>query len=221
MSTFRRTGGRVVRGALLAGIAVTLFIAYGLIDNAWYHVLAVRGGSMAPTITAGDLIVITRPPARVEEGQVLTLQIDGAVVTHRVVEVRPDGTFVTQGDANTSRDDFTANTVRIVGEYRFSIPFVGTVVDWVTSGAWFVDQASAAGQGGTGTWADDSTAMAADPASNQVTLMAPVPSTSSVAVPTPTATATATATADSTSPPTPEPTPAPGTTVAEEPSPAP
>jgi hypothetical protein len=72
---------------------------------------------------------------------VLTLEVDGAVVTHRVVEVRPDGSFVTKGDANTARDDFTANTVRVVGEYRLRIPVLGSVLSVgrsIVSGAFFV-----------------------------------------------------------------------------------
>ena len=142
----------LVFGTLLAG-----FIAYGLIDNKWYHVVAVTGGSMSPTIAAGDLIVITRPPERIEVGMVLTMEVDGAVVTHRVVAVAPDGTFTTKGDANTARDDFSENTVRVVGEYRFHIPWLGTLLtskeaQGPTSGAFF-SQNSILGVG-AGTGAD-------------------------------------------------------------------
>ncbi len=110
---------------------------------------------MSPTIAAGDLIVITRPPEKVEVGMVLTMEVDGAVVTHRVVAVEPDGTFTTKGDANTARDDFTGNTVRVVGEYRFHIPWLGNLLtskeaQGPTSGAFF-SQNSILGVGaGTG-----------------------------------------------------------------------
>jgi signal peptidase I len=145
-------GTRALRAVLIAAIAITVFVAYGLVNNAWYHVLAVRGGSMEPAITAGDLIVITRPPERIEVGQVLTLQVDGAIVTHRVVEVRDDGTFVTQGDANDARDDFSANDVHVVGEYRFSLPLLGMLIEPMVSGAWFTDGDSATGTAGSGAW---------------------------------------------------------------------
>ena len=132
--------GDVVTALLLATIALAAFIFYGLLDNRWYHVVAVTGGSMSPAIEAGDLIVITRPPSRIEPGMVLTLEVDGAVVTHRVDEVRMDGSFVTKGDANTVRDDFTSNEVRVVGEYRFRIPLLGSVLAQaraIASGAYF------------------------------------------------------------------------------------
>lgn len=107
---------------------------------------------MEPAISTGDLIVITRPPHQIEVGQVLTLEVDGQIVTHRVVEVRPDGSFVTQGDANDSRDDFSGNTVRVVGQLQFSLPLIGALIDPIVSGAWFSDQASAASSASAGLW---------------------------------------------------------------------
>ncbi len=155
-------GRGVLRVVLLGAIGITLFVAYGLIDNAWYKVLAVQGGSMEPTITAGDLIVVTRPPAQVEVGQVLTLQVDGAVVTHRVVEVKPDGRFITQGDANSTRDDFSANDVHIVGEYRFSLPLIGRIVEPIVTGAWATDADSIAASAVSGEWPASAVARAID-----------------------------------------------------------
>jgi signal peptidase I len=144
--------------ALVAILVLLVFVAYGLIDNRWYHAVAVKGGSMAPTILPGDLIVITRPPERIEPGMILTLEVDDAVVTHRVVEVRQDGTFVTKGDANDVRDDFSANAVRVVGQYQLRIPFAG---GWLptserrpvdASGAWFASDITMGASGAAGAW---------------------------------------------------------------------
>lgn len=82
----------------------------------------------------------------------LTLQVDGQIVTHRVVEVRLDGTFVTRGDANDALDDFSANDVRVVGEYRFSLPFIGKLLDPIESRAWFSDQASSGSLAAAEAW---------------------------------------------------------------------
>jgi len=191
----------VVRALLLVAIVVTVFVAYGLVGNAWYTILAVRGGSMEPTISAGDLVVLTRPPAIVEEGMILTLQIDGAVVTHRVVEVQDDGRFITQGDANDARDDFSTNTVRIVGLYRVAIPLLGHVVDpLVSSGAWLTDLDTVSATAGSGSWVVSSSSITDDVQS--LTWEAPMP-----AMPDATSQPNATAT------PTPEPTPDPLPTV--------
>lgn len=180
-----RTALVVVRALLIAAIGLTLFVGYGLIDNAWYRVLAVRGGSMQPTISPGDLIVITRPPDDVEEGMILTLQVDGAVVTHRVVAVRHDGTFVTQGDANDSRDDFSANQVRIVGVYRFMIPWLGNLVDlFVGSGAWASTSGDVGVELASGTWIDAAEPIAVDTEREQITWATPAPTPSATVAPT-------------------------------------
>lgn len=144
---------RLLRAVDLAATAVlgaafvlVVFVGYGLVDNRWYHVVAVEGGSMAPTIVPGDLIVLARPPATVEPGMILTLEVDGAVVTHRVVRVLPDGRFITKGDANSVTDDFSRNDVRIVGQYVFRLPYVGKVITAASgprSGGWLADRASA------------------------------------------------------------------------------
>jgi len=149
----------VLAEAVLVGLlGFVLFVAYGLIDNRWYHFVAVTGGSMAPTILPGDLLLLTRPPAEVKAGMILTLQVDGAVVTHRVVQVDADGTFVTQGDANDVRDDFRGHRVRVVGEVRLRIPTIGRVLllgqAHEPSGAWFEQDGSLSLEAQGGSWSD-------------------------------------------------------------------
>jgi signal peptidase len=128
----RRRPGWSRLGTVLLAVALlaTGFVAYGtVVDNRWYKIVAVDGGSMRPTLEVGDAIVITRPPHRVERGMVLVLEVDGQVVTHRVVEVRDDGSFTTQGDANRSRDDFSDADVRVVGVYRARVPRLGSLLE--------------------------------------------------------------------------------------------
>jgi signal peptidase I len=116
----------VMRGVTTVVAAFLVFVAYGTyIDNRWYKIVEIRGVSMEPTIQNGDAIVLTRPPERVEVGMILTLEVEGRVVTHRVVAVHDDGTFVTKGDANTRADDFSGLDVRVVGEYQGRIPHLG------------------------------------------------------------------------------------------------
>jgi signal peptidase I len=132
----RRASGLARRAARVAGrasaalvVVFVVFLAYGtLVDNRWYKVVSIEGGSMEPTIHSGDAIVLSRPPDRVQEGMILTLQVEGRIVTHRVVDVRADGTFVTKGDANQVADDFTGLDVEIVGEYRARLPLIGRVL---------------------------------------------------------------------------------------------
>lgn len=137
----RRWLRHVVTATLVVTITALAFVAYGLIDNRWYQIVAIEGGSMAPTFEAGDAIVVTPAPQNLEVGMIVVLQVDGDLVTHRVVEVT-DGGFRTRGDANEAADDFSEQEVAVVGLYRFRIPGLGRLLGiaagsgaYVTSGA--------------------------------------------------------------------------------------
>ena len=114
--------------------------------NRWYQVLLVYSGSMAPAVQPGDLIIITRPPEQLKEGMILTLQVNGQVVTHRLIQITPDGGLVTKGDANPVADDWSGQDVFVRGLYRGYIPYLGHLLNlpqkWLRigqSGSWFTD----------------------------------------------------------------------------------
>jgi hypothetical protein len=77
---------------------------------------------------------------------VLTMNVNGQLVTHRLLGFRDDGTLLTKGDNNPVFDDWGNAAVKVVGLYRFRIPYLGYLVDLVdifspgVSGAWFVDE---------------------------------------------------------------------------------
>ncbi len=180
-SRVRRLAGFAFDALLVAALALTVFIGYGMIGNRWYHVVAIEGGSMEPTITRGDLIVVTPAPSKIEPGMILTMGVGGRMVTHRVIEVKPDGSLVTKGDANNVVDDWAGRPITVYGEYLFTIPMIGRylpISNAVHSGATFREGIS-----------------------SEMTLTV-------ASLPTPSPTPEPQATPDPTPPPTPEPTPA-------------
>ncbi|MGA7096511.1 MAG: signal peptidase I [Acidimicrobiia bacterium] len=126
---------RMLTVLLLVALALTLVIGYGMLDNRWYRVVAVDGGSMAPTIEMGDLIFIGRAD-QLDIDDVGVFQVDGKVVTHRVVGISPDGSYVTKGDANPTPDRWSGASVEVVGKYLFRIPLIGSLFS-SGIGAWF------------------------------------------------------------------------------------
>jgi signal peptidase len=94
----------------------------------------VLSGSMEPTISAGDAVVVNSvDPASIESGDVITYTRAGesTPVTHRVVEVveGEDGlAFRTKGDANDAADAAPVPADNVTGEVWFAIPLVGHVV---------------------------------------------------------------------------------------------
>jgi len=101
--------------------------------------LTVLTGSMEPTYSPGDMIIVrgvNDANREVQIGDAVTFQPlsdDPALVTHRVVSksFSSSGTsFVTRGDANGADDDPIV-PAQIKGVVMYSVPWVGHVSLWL------------------------------------------------------------------------------------------
>lgn len=63
----------------------------------------VESGSMEPTISVDDMVIIVKQK-EYHADDVITFYQDNMVVTHRIISVNGDGTVTTQGDANNTAD---------------------------------------------------------------------------------------------------------------------
>jgi signal peptidase I len=148
--TARRTPSRTGRGALrrgwawfqraLLGGALALLLAIGLLPRlGLYRPVTVLSGSMRPTFSPGDMvIVVPEPVSAVRVGQVISYHVPtGAhqVETHRVVRILQAGAHPvvqTRGDANNWPDPWVA---RLEGETAWRmiavVPRLGYVVNWL------------------------------------------------------------------------------------------
>ena len=126
----------------MLGFALVAFAALALIPHTGlYRPETVLSGSMRPYFDAGDMVIVTPEPARdIRVGQVISLHIpvgDHHVQTHRVVQVLRGGehpVIRTKGDANSSRDPWTA---RLDGattwQVRVVVPRLGWLIVWLRS----------------------------------------------------------------------------------------
>jgi signal peptidase I len=137
-----RAGVWVWGQRVLLALALILFLALGLLPRlGLYRPVTVLSGSMRPTFSPGDMvIVVPEPVSAVRVGQVISYQVPVGihqVETHRVVSILQGGahpTVQTQGDANNYHDPWTAklegNTAwRMVAV----IPHLGYVVNFLRS----------------------------------------------------------------------------------------
>ena len=93
--------------------------------------------SMAPSLRAGDLVLL-RPTGKViNPGTVVTYQFQNELITHRVVEVVGD-MLVTKGDNNQEIDPWRVPFSDVVGVPRVRIPYGGYLLDFVRSPAGFL-----------------------------------------------------------------------------------
>lgn len=107
------------------------FIAYIMVCSAkgkpvnvfGRSLLTVVTGSMEPSLHTGDYIYVKKVPAdELEVGDVITFRseesdVSGKLVTHRIIEITPEGDFVTKGDANTIADSKRIRQDQIIGKY--------------------------------------------------------------------------------------------------------
>ena len=92
----------------------------------------VASGSMRPALRAGDVLVY-RPVdiGTVGKGTVVVVVTgDGQQIVHRVVDVHPDGSLSTKGDAHGSVDTFRSTQHELKGSGVVLVPWIGLPRVW-------------------------------------------------------------------------------------------
>ena len=122
---------RIPRGGkeLITTTAVLLAVAVGVfaVFLTGSRIMLVTSGSMEPTLRPGD-IVLTTPTTDIQIGDVIAYASAADPIIHRVVSiVVEDGnvTYRTKGDANNAPDPFIITKEAVIGELRFTIPYIG------------------------------------------------------------------------------------------------
>jgi signal peptidase len=136
----RRIRRRVVDGVLYTvGLVIFLGLAWCLWPVRWggtFAEVVVSGHSMEPVFHTGDLVV-TKKSDHYRIGQKVVYTIPkhqpgaGVHVVHRIIGVRPDGTFVMQGDNRNTPDDWRPTSHDVVGRVVAVIPQAGRALLWL------------------------------------------------------------------------------------------
>lgn len=94
----------------------------------------VLSGSMEPSIPTGSLVYIndTIDPYAIHTGDIITYELSGSNVTHRVIS-ETITSVTTKGDANSEKDFSPVARTAILGKYLFSIPYLGYVYSYISN----------------------------------------------------------------------------------------
>lgn len=107
----------------------TFLVAFRLVG---YSSAVVMGGSMAPAVPMGSLVVLEPVTAEnVHVGDVITYALADRLVTHRIVAIAHDDlgvALVTKGDANDVPDPGALRAGGAIGEVRAVVPAAGYLV---------------------------------------------------------------------------------------------
>ncbi|MCR8850546.1 signal peptidase I [Rossellomorea sp. SC111] len=127
--------------SVLCCIVFLLFVSYQAQQNPskipsffGYKPLTVLTNSMEPKISAGDMVFVKEKDAMsVKEKEIITFRTaDQKVVTHRVVDVTPEG-FLTKGDNNNVEDSWKVKPDSLIGEVAVILPNAGYVAKFISS----------------------------------------------------------------------------------------
>ena len=134
----RRMGRLVVDLIMLGLTGVGAWYVWPTVLGGSSQAIVVHGHSMEPTYGTGDLVMVDTD-AVPAVGKIVVLKIPsdepggGQLVVHRIVGMRDDGTYITQGDASENPDDFLTARSDILGSPRFSIPHGGQAIGLVAT----------------------------------------------------------------------------------------
>ncbi len=121
--------------AVLIGLFIIMMLFFKFAPGYGFYI--VRTGSMVPAINPGD-IVFTGPADKIAPGTIITFDVSGETVTHRIVSISGDQ-ILTKGDANKTADASPINKSAIKGTYLFRVPAIGYVTSLTgTKKGWFL-----------------------------------------------------------------------------------
>lgn len=101
--------------------------------------VAITSGSMGPVISPGDVLLVDdHDGAELEAGQVVTFADPAPdldrLITHRVVEVLPDGEYRTRGDNSAAVDPLPITVDHVEAVPKVLVPMIARPVLWLQRG---------------------------------------------------------------------------------------
>ena len=95
----------------------------------------VMSGSMEPEIKTGSVAYVNShiKADEIKVGDIIGFATNEGQVTHRVVQINSDGSFVTKGDNNEENDNQPVQINNMRGKTIFSIPVLGKLAAFVKS----------------------------------------------------------------------------------------
>jgi len=85
---------------------------------------------MEPEIQTGALAYVNThvPVEEIKEGDIIGFKVNEDQVTHRVIKINDDNTFITKGDANENEDLSPVSFSNYLGKTIYTIPKLGSLV---------------------------------------------------------------------------------------------
>ncbi|WP_433610642.1 signal peptidase I [Dactylosporangium sp. CA-139114] len=120
----------MIRRVLLGAAVSVIMFTVGVASLGWKPYV-VMSESMAPSMHAGDLILVDPHAKSVAQYEIVTYNDPRGPVTHRVVAQAADGALTVKGDAEPQAVPRAVDREHVVGPVRLILPHVGWPVQQV------------------------------------------------------------------------------------------
>lgn len=103
-----------------------------------YYSIAIASGSMEPTISKGDIVVVDQKYKKesLKEGEIIAVLYRGRIIVHRIEKLnktKDDEVYIyTKGDSNNKTDNYVVTNNMIIGVVNYKIPFIGYPTIWLS-----------------------------------------------------------------------------------------
>ncbi len=125
----------VLTAVIAINVAAALLSRLGItkqLDTLGFAALNVQGGSMAPEMSKGDLIIITAEPySELEVGDDISFFLDKELVTHRIEE-QYGSEYITRGLSNGISDVNRLKESAYCGKVVLRVPYLGNILQLLT-----------------------------------------------------------------------------------------
>lgn len=98
----------------------------------WF--VSIESGSMTPTLPVGSACLVHKvDPFFLKDGDIIQFEIgdEHIMITHRILSVNNDGSFMTKGDANEEVDKNLVQPESVKGRSELCIPYLGYVLTFL------------------------------------------------------------------------------------------
>ena len=110
-----------------------LLLSIRLLPHMGYEPYRILTGSMEPVLELGEIVLIDTRDRELEPEDIIAFWEGEHVVIHRVLEVEFDGTYVTKGDANPTKDFNPVDQNEVIGSLWIKLGVWTKVWDFLSS----------------------------------------------------------------------------------------
>lgn len=98
------------------------------------YVFNIISESMVPTLDVNDVVVVKKcKPTELQVGDIITYEIDGRTVSHRIIQITKDANVLitTKGDNNEVQDPVPIKGDQVFGKMLFRVRKIGKIVGYI------------------------------------------------------------------------------------------